>query len=315
MKKISLIIPVHNEEKNIPLIYSAITVLWKENLTRYDYEILFINDGSTDSSAEVIEALSSNTSESKVKFVDFSRNFGKEAATSAGLHEATGDAAIMLDADMQHPVELLPQFIESWEKGNEVVIGIRTKNTGEGFIKKAGSYFFYKMMKVISETEIIPRETDFRLIDRKVIEAFKGFTERDRITRGLIDWLGFRRDYINFIAPKRANGKATYSSWMLLKLALSSFVGHSLFPLKFAGYLGVIITVISGALGLFIFIEKYVLDDILNLAFSGPAILAVINLFLVGIILSCLGLIAIYIGIIKNETSGRPLYVVRKIKP
>ena len=174
-----------------------------------------------------------------------------------------------------------------------------------------GSYFFYKIINRISATKIIPNATDFRLLDKKVIIEFNKFTEKSRITRGLIDWLGFKREYIYFNAPKRINGKASYSFIKLCKLALNSFVSMSLFPLKFAGYLGILITIGAGLMGLFIFIEKYILNDPWRLNFSGPAILAIIILFLVGIILSCLGLIALYIANIHNEVTNRPIYIIR----
>jgi len=156
-----------------------------------------------------------------------------------------------------------------------------------------------------------PKSTDFRLIDKKVIQEFNRFTERTRITRGLLNWLGFSHDFVYFEANARAEGKAGYSCIKLVKLALSTFITHSLLPLQLAGYLGIIITFFSGLLGLFILIEKYILDDPLNMYFSGPATLAVIILFLVGIILSCLGLVALYIANIYNEVMNRPIYVVK----
>lgn len=145
-----------------------------------------------------------------------------------------------------------------------------------------------------------------------VVREFNRFTERGRITRGLIDWLGFRRDYVYFIANQRINGDAGYGIFKLIKLALSSFISLSLFPLKFAGYLGIIIVLFSGPLGVFIFVEKYVLSDPWGMSFSGPAILAVIILFLIGIVLACLGLIALYIGNIQAEVVNRPMYVIRR---
>jgi len=164
----------------------------------------------------------------------------------------------------------------------------------------------------ISSTSIVPHSTDFRLLDRIVIDEFNKLTERNRMTRGLVAWLGFKRSYIFCIVDPRHAGSVKYSYPKLFKLAMHTFVGHSLLPLKLAGYLGIFITFFSGLLGLFILVERYIFGDPWNLGFSGPAILGVVILFLVGIILVCLGLIALYIGNIYGEVMGRPLYVVRK---
>lgn len=309
---ISVIIPVHNEEKNIPLIYNEIKKVWTNLAEKYDYELIFVNDCSRDKSGEEIDKIAEN--DGRVKHLEFSRNFGKEIATSAGLHHALGEAAIMIDADLQHPVELIAEFIEKWENGAPVVVGVREKSEGERLFKQIGSSLFYKIMNFIGETEIIPRATDFRLLDRRVIEEFKKFTERNRITRGLIDWLGFEIARVYFRAAERKSGKAGYGYLKLFKLALLSFVSHSLFPLKLAGYLGIFITFFSSILGLFVIIEQIILKDPLGIRFSGTAMLAVMILFLVGVILSSLGLIALYIAHIHNEVINRPMYVIKNKK-
>lgn len=247
----------------------------------------------------------------KVLYLEFSRNFGKEAATSAGIHFATGDAVMAVDADLQHPVGLIGEFIRKWENGADVVIGIRTENQGTTFLKKLASKLYYKIINTISTTPIIPGATDFRLIDRKVVDEFNRFTEHERMTRGLIDWLGFKRDYIYFIAGDRAHGEAKYSYLKLMKLAISSAIAHSLFPLKLAGYLGIFITILSTVGGSVVFIERYIFDDVLSWHISGTAQLAILMIFFIGIVLICLGLIALYIGNIIHEVTARPLYVIR----
>lgn len=308
-KTISIIVPVHNEEKNVPLINEELLHVF--STLPYGYEIIYVNDGSKDSSQQVIDGLT-NTNE-KIKSIEFSRNFGKESATSAGLQYSTGDAVIVIDADLQHPTSLITQFIERWENGADVVIGLRTKTKGGFGLKSLCSFFYYKVINTISETPIVPGATDFRLIDRKVVNEFNKFTEHERITRGLIDWLGFKREFVEFEANERANGVASYSYFKLIKLAISSSISHSLFPLKFAGYLGMFIVFISGAGGLAVFTERYVYHDMLHWAVSGTAQLALLMIFFIGIVLSCLGLIALYIGNINHEVSGRPLYVVRSV--
>jgi polyisoprenyl-phosphate glycosyltransferase len=310
-KLISIVVPVHNEEKNIPLLHSELVKVFQK-LPLYDYEVIYVDDGSTDNSWNEMVKLSEK--DKRVKPIQFARNFGKELATTAGVHHATGDAVKIIDADLQHPPHLIPLFIEKWEQGADIVIGIRKSNSKEGFIKKTGSYIFYKLLSIISDTNIIPQGTDFRLMDRKVVNEFNKFSEKNRITRGLIDWLGFKRDYIFFKADSRKHGTASYNPIKLVRLAFSSFISHSLLPLKIAGYLGSFILLTSGPLGIFIFIEKYLLHDPWNLQFSGPAILAVIILFLVGVILICIGLVGLYIANIHTEVTGRPIYVIRDKK-
>ena len=310
-KHISIIIPLFNEEKNIPLVFAELEAVFKPLAGQYSYEVIFVNDGSLDHSQEVISKLS--VENPHVKYLEFSKNFGKEIATSAGINAASGDAVMMLDADMQHPVNLIPQFLEKWQAGADVVVGIRQKNTKEGFVKKFGSKLFYFLTESISETRITPNATDFRLIDRIVVEEFNKFTEHGRITRGLIDWLGYERDYVYFVANERRFGVAAYNTIKLARLLIASLVSHSLVPLKLAGYLGVLIMILSFPLGVFIFIDKYVFDN-MPFFFSGNAILAVIMLFLIGVVLTCLGIMALYIANIHIEVIGRPLYVVRRRK-
>mgnify|MGYP001620021213 CR=1 FL=1 len=167
-------------------------------------------------------------------------------------------------------------------------------------------------MNLISPIRMVPHATDFRLVTKEVVEAFTKLPEKQRLTRGLIDWLGFKTSYVTFDAPARNHGQSRYGFLSLTALALRAIVSQSLFPLRIAGYLGATITILSGIFGIFIFVEKYILHDPWNLNFSGPAILAVINLFLIGIVLSALGLIALYIASIHGEVIGRPLYVIRK---
>lgn len=311
MKLISLAIPVYNEEKNIkPLVDKLLEVT--KGLFNYQWEIIFINDGSSDKSQIELEKAAEGNS--AIKIIEFSRNFGKEIATTAGLNSCQGNACIMFDADLQHPPELIPEFIQKWENGIEVVIGVRKRDKSEGLVKTIGGWLFYKIINKISDTKLVPNSCDFRLLDRVVINEFNRFTEKHRMTRALIDWLGFRRDYVYFKTKERASGKAGYSFVKLFRLAFTSFVSLSLFPLKLAGYVGIFIIMISGSLGLFIFISRYVFNNEWALAVTGTAILAIVILFLVGIILSCLGLMALYIANIHSEVVNRPIYVVRSKK-
>lgn len=308
-KLISVILPVYNESASLDEFFLRLKKITMAE-QQYEFEFIFVDDGSDDNSLEkLVDLKNQNTN---VKILELTRNFGKEMALTAGLLEVKGEACIILDVDLQHPPEFIPQFLRKWENGAEVVVGVRNKNRGEGLTKRFGSYWFYKVLGAIGETKIIPRATDFRLLDRIVLVFFNKFTEHERLTRGLIDWLGFRSAYVYFDVEERKFGKAGYSFLKLFRLALSTFVAHSLFPLKLAGYLGVIITFFSGLFGFFIIIERFILKDPWNFHFSGPAILATLVIFLVGIVLICLGLIALYIAQIHGEVTNRPLYVVRK---
>ncbi|MEI6396860.1 MAG: glycosyltransferase family 2 protein [Candidatus Taylorbacteria bacterium] len=315
-KTISIVIPVFNEEENIPLILGELSTVMSKLAQPtalgggYKHEIIFVDDGSTDGSADVIKKLCD--SNSNISYLEFSRNFGKEMSITAGLNHCKGDCAIIIDADLQHPTSVIPSFISEWEKGYEVVVGIRRKSKSDCLTKIIGSKLFYGIMSRISEIEFIPNSTDFLLMDRKVIYAFNQCTERTRITRGLIAWLGFRRSLVEFDASERRTGKAGYSYAKLLRLALSSFVAMSLFPLKVAGYLGILITAVAGLLGIFILTDRFFLHNFF--AFTWLATLTVINIFLIGIVLSCLGLIALYIAAISKDVSNRPMYVIRESK-
>ncbi len=305
---ISIIIPIYNEVINIPLIHKALAKQMKK--LSYRFEMVFIDDGSSDGSLGAIEKIAKD--DKKVQIIEFARNFGKEAAISAGLHEAKGDAAIMIDADLQHPPELLGEFIAKWRSGADVVVGVKKYSDDEGRFKKLTSDWFYKIFNFFTSTDLIPHATDYRLLDRCVLDAFDGLTERDRMTRGLIDWMGYRRQYIHFEAPARRHGEAAYGVRQLFGLAKNTFTSHSMLPLRLAGYLGALIIAVTGPLGIFMYIEKFPMNDIHNFHFTGTALLAVMTLFMVGIILICLGLVALYIERIHVEVTNRPLYIMRK---
>ena len=309
-KRISIIIPLYNEEKNVSLVYKAACDVFGEHLPKYDLEIILVNDGSRDDSDTEARRLAKR--DDRVKYIEFTRNFGKGAATSAGIRVATGDAVMMIDADLQHPPHLIPAFVKKWEEGAEVVAGVRKSNAGEGLIKRYGSRAFYALMHAVSETRLRSGETDFRLFDRVVADAFNELTEHGRMTRGLINWFGFNTETIAFDAPARIHGVAAYSTTKLVRLAFHGIASNSLLPLRIAGYLGLLISSVSFALGSAVFVERYIFDDALRWHISGPAQLAIINVFLIGIVLMALGVMALYIGKIDAEVTGRPLYVVRR---
>jgi dolichol-phosphate mannosyltransferase len=302
-------VPCYNEQENLEPFYKAVARVMKQE--PYAYELLFVDDGSTDGTVDTLERLAAQ--HNRVHPVELLRNFGKEIAVTAGLREARGEAAIILDADLQHPPELIPEFLDKWARMAEVVVGVRLPSKKHTSLpKRAASRLFYGLMRRMTKTPIIPNATDYRLLDRLVIDEFNRFTERNRLTRGLIDWLGFRVAHVYFEPKQRLHGTASQSYRKLIELAVASFVSMSLVPLKISGYIGVIITAISFPFGVFVFIEKYLLDDPMGLNITGNATLGIMLVFLVGIILIGQGLTALYIANIYGEVVNRPLYVVRK---
>jgi dolichol-phosphate mannosyltransferase len=304
--KVSIVIPIYCEEKNIPALYQrleAVTAAFPD----IHWEYMFVNDGSFDNSISVLRQLA--RTDSKVKVIDFSRNFGKEVALTAGVHAVYADAVICMDADLQHPPELIPELIKEWRKGAEVVATIRTSIDKQPLLRRIGSHGYYWLMNKMSSVEMVSQTTDFRLLDKKVIEAFRRVTERERMFRGIIDWMGFKKVFVEFHAGAREEGAPAYSYSKLWHLAINSITSFSLWPLRLAGYLGVFITSTSGLL-LAWMLGSYVLGN--QMFYTPLAIVVVANTFLIGIVLIAIGLVALYIGTIHTEVVNRPLYIVRE---
>ena len=303
---VSIIIPAFNEGPNIKWHHKEIVQYLQKH--KLKYEIIYVDDGSSDNTLETIEKMAQKNL--NVHIISLSRNFGKESATAAGISRARGETALIIDADGQHPIELLGTFIEKYHEGYDIVAGVRRSNSGEGFVKKYGSKFFYALLGAVGGEKVVAGSTDFRLIDRKVIDAFNSMTERNRVTRNLIDWLGFKKIEIPFDAKPRHAGEATYSTRKLFSLALNGIIGHTTRPLKLIALLGGVISLFSGFAIFALTIEKYMLGDPLNLSVSGVAILALFISFLIGTVLICQGLLALYLERVYHETQNRPLYVI-----
>jgi glycosyltransferase involved in cell wall biosynthesis len=306
-KKIAIIIPVYREADNLPLLYKRLEGVMA-SLPEYEWEYILVNDGSPDHSLEVLHQLAQQ--DRKFKVLDLSRNFGKEIALTAGVHEAKNiDAVICMDADLQHPPELIPKLVQEWQKGAEIVATIRTNIENQPLLRRIGSHVYYWLMSQISGLKMVSQTTDFRLYDKKVVAAFCQATERERMFRGIMDWLGFRKIYIEFSADARNKGSAGYSYTKLYHLAIKSFTSFSLWPLRLTGYLGVTITTLSGLL-LAWMLGSYILDS--KVEYTPLAIVVVANTFLIGVVLMAIGLVAMYIGTIHTEVVNRPLYLVRE---
>lgn len=304
---LSVIVPVFNEEDGIIHFHESLTTTLNK-IKDVTYEIIYTDDGSTDETAPIIHDISRN--DKTVRVISLSRNFGKEYALTAGISQARGDAIITIDGDGQHPVSSIPAFVKEWQNGAQVVVGVR-KNTRNRFgFKSLRSKLFYKAFNSITGEKLLPGSTDFRLIDREVQQVFLKLGETDRITRGLIDWLGFDRTIIYFDVLDRGFGRASYGSRQLVKLAVNSFVSLSPVPLYIFGYTGVVITTLSGLLGLTVIIEQLFMGDPLSWKFTGTAMLGILILFLVGILLTSQGIVSLYISHIHNQSKRRPLFVI-----
>lgn len=304
---LSVVVPMYNESEGAELLHNDLLPAVKK-ATKNSFEIIYVNDGSKDETLDILTKIAENNKD--IRVVSLSRNFGKEIATTAGISVAEGEATIIMDGDGQHPPMLIGEFLRKWQNGAQVVIGVRSSNQKEGFIKRLGSKIFYKLFNSTSGAEIIPRSTDFRLIDKAVRIEFLRFSERNRITRGLIDWLGFKRDYITFDAPARIAGEASYKTSQLVKLAMNSFISLSLKPLFFFGWVGVIITVLSLTMGLFIIVEQLILDDPMKLNFTGPAMLGIFMSFMIGLVLISQSIMATYLSHVHTQAQNRPIFVI-----
>ncbi len=300
--QLTVVIPAYNEAANIqPLIAELVPVLDRLNL---GWNIIFVDDGSRDETVAMIKDL--NASDSRIGLLSFSRNFGKEIAIAAGLQRATGDAVVLMDADLQHPPELIQQFVELWRKGYQMVYGQRVDRDADSLLRRSSSRAFYRVFERLSGTHLPEGAGDFRLLDRKAVNALNNMPERARFTKGLYSWIGFRGIGVPFHIPPREEGESRFSAGTLLKFAIDGLVSFSTLPLRVWSYLGLIISVIS-----FIYAAILVFETLVfGIDVPGyPTIVVSIMLFS-GVQLMSLGMIGEYIGRIYEEGKARPLYIV-----
>lgn len=303
VKLVSVVVPVFNEEDNIDNFYTEVCK-YMEPLP-YQFELIFIDDGSSDASAFILDRLSQQ--DARVRGILLARNYGHQVALTCGLDHADGDVVITMDGDMQHPPEMLPMLLEKWENGIEVVQTIRVNTEGASWFKKLTSSAFYKLINAMSKVEIREGGSDFRLLDKKVVESFRRFKERARFIRGMISDIGYKQDTIEFVAPKRFAGKSKFSLKKMLHFALDGITAYSKMPLRFALYAGVILGLISFGLTMHVFYIKIFTEE----AVPGWATISASILFLGGLQLMGLGVIGEYVGRIFEEVKQRPLYLVR----
>lgn len=306
---ISVVVPIFNEESGIRKFLDD-ELMPALDIIDEDKEIILVDDGSSDKSVSVAKTAEINEKYT-VKIISFTRNFGKEIALTAGIRNANGDAVIMIDADGQHPASEIPKMVEKWRDGAKIVTAIRNQNTTK---HRLGSKLYYSIMRMAGNRNVREGEMDFRLIDRVVVDEFNKLAEHNRLTRGLINWLGFPQTYIKVQTKDRTSGEPSYSFRKLMTLAGDSIVSTSRTPLLIFGNIGVFIMLLSGGTGLFQLIQEYILHDPMHLEWGGGVAVSMFVAFLVGIVLVSQSITAIYISQIHAEVKGRPLYVVDKSK-
>ncbi|MCM8709616.1 glycosyltransferase family 2 protein [Clostridium sp. SYSU_GA19001] len=305
-KLISIVVPMYFEEKVVEECYRRLTAVAIEN--SLNYELIFVNDGSTDKTLELLEEISKK--DMHVKVISFSRNFGHQIAVTAGIDKAKGDAAVIIDADLQDPPELIPEMIRLWQQGYDVVYGKRKKREGERFFKLATAKLFYRLFDKLCNIKIPLDTGDFRLIDRKVIEALKKMPEHNRFLRGMSSWIGFKQIPLEYERKERFAGETKYPFKKMLKFALDGIFSFSSKPLKFVEYLGSAIIFFALAMLVYYFISfTSSIEDAVSLRWS--LILTVIT-FIGGIQLLSIGIIGEYVSRIYDESKGRPLYIIDK---
>lgn len=302
---ISIVVPVYNEEGLLYKFYDRlISVLGKIN---YKYEIIFVDDGSLDHSLKILEEIASRNN--NVRLLVFSRNFGHMIALSAGLDYAKGDAVITLDSDLQHPPELIPELLNKWEQGAEVVNTIRKDSADIGLFKKNSARFFYWLIRCITNVDFQQNSADFRLLDKNVITTIRGLKEHVRFLRGLVSWAGYKQEFIPYQAEPRPAGKSKYSLLRMVSFAIDGITSFSSFPLRMSTYFGLLVSFLS-----FLYLIYAICVRLLHKTAQGWTSLMVVVIFIGGVQMVFLGIIGEYLARIYEETKERPLYIIKKQK-
>ena len=305
MKKISILIPAYNEQEVLAPLYSRLTKL-ADSIKNYDFEFLFVNDGSRDKTLEIIQGYAEK--DSRIAYVNLSRNFGKEIAMIAGLDHVTGDATVIIDADLQDPPELIPGMIKYWEQGFDDVYAKRNSRSGETWFKKASSKLFYKLLQKSTKIPIQIDTGDFRLLDRRCVEALKQIRESQRYTKGMFSWIGYRKKEVTYDRDPRIAGSTKWNYSKLFNFAIDGITSFTTAPLRISSVMGILISFIAFIFIIVIVVKTAIYGDPVS---GYPSLMAVI-LFLGGVQLLSIGIIGEYIARIFNETKQRPLYFVEE---
>lgn len=307
MKKIEIIVPCYNEQECVSLLYERVNEVAK-TMPGYKTSLLFVDDGSSDKTMVEIKKLVELSGNDTVKYISFSRNFGKESAIYAGLKNSTGDIVILMDADLQHPPEIIPKMLEKIEEGFDCCGARRVTRSGEPLIRSALSRVFYKSMKKLTGMELVQGGSDFRMMTRNVVKAIISLNERERFTKGIFSWVGFETFWLEYENVKRAAGNTKWSFVGLLKYAISGFMAFATTPLRAAIYLGFFIDICSLFYGIYFLIA--VLND--HSARTGYATMVLLLMFFSGTIILLLGVIGEYLARIYIEIKHRPIYLEKE---
>lgn len=303
MKKISIIIPAYNEEESLPYLYERLTKLM-DSISNYEFEVLFINDGSKDKTLDLIKEY--RKQDKRISYVNLSRNFGKEIAMIAGLDYANGDAVIFMDADLQDTPELLPEMIKYWEEGYDDIYARRKSRQGETFLKKFTSKMYYRVLQKLTNIEIQKDTGDFRLLDRRCVNALKKLRESQRCSKSMFSWIGYKKKEILFERESRVAGKTKWNYKKLVDLAIDGITSFTTSPLRISTYIS-----IPTFLTLFVYFVYVIIKScIIHEPIQAFQAIILLNLFFFGIIILLIGIIGEYLGRIFNETKNRPLYFV-----
>ena len=307
MKKLSVIVPMYYEEEVAEECYKRLKKVLEGLSEKYEYEIVFINDGSKDKTLNILENIAKKNK--NVKIISFSRNFGHQCAVTAGLKYITGDAIVIIDADLQDPPELIPEMLKLWEDGNDVIYGKRKSRAGESRFKLLTASMFYKTLNALSDVEI-PKDTgDFRLVDRKVVEVINSLPEHNKFLRGLFSWVGFKQTPFEYERKERVAGKTKYPLGKMLKLAQDGIFSFSTKPLRIVGTMGIISILISIIILVYSILSYFFNWNDLT---AGWTSMMVTMTFLGGMILISLWMIGVYVGRIYDETKRRPEFIIEK---
>ncbi len=302
-KKISIVVPACNEEGNIPILIDTVDQVMSK--LHYDYQLIFVDDGSSDGSLPLLKAIS--TTKSHIRFIGLSRNFGHQNALKAGLDLAGGDAVIMMDGDMQHPPALIPILLEQWEAGNDIVYTIRKDHQDMPMMKRKTSNMFYNLINNLSDIELEQGTADFRLMDRRVVDVFREFKETDLFLRGLVKWMGFQQSGIEYEPAERLKGKSKYTMKKMIRFALQGITSFSTKPLYIATYLGMSFSLIS-----LLYVPYIIYSYYFGQAISGWTSIIATIAFFGGLQLMILGIIGMYLGKLFLQSKQRPHYIVKE---
>ena len=305
MKKISIIIPAYNEEESLPILYDRIKKLI-DNMNNYEFEVLFVNDGSKDNTIELIKEM--RKIDKRICYVDFSRNFGKEIAMIAGLDYATGDCVIFMDADLQDPPELIPELIKYWEQGYDDVYAKRKSRKGETWLKKFTSTMYYRVLQKLTRIEIQKDTGDFRLLDRRCVNALKKLRESQRNTKSMFSWIGYKKKEVLYDRDPRVAGSTKWNYKKLIDLAIDGITSFTTSPLRLSTFIAIPTFGLLFIYFIYVIIKCFIIKQVIQ---AYQAIILLI-LFYSGIQVLLFGIVGEYLGRIFNETKNRPLYLVNE---